>query len=262
MTGPKTALLRRFMAEDLRPTLVENGVDKTILVQTRLPMNETREFLDLVPSVDFLAGIIGWVDLASSGVGEDIQTLRRHPSGRFLVGVRHKLHDEPDPAWILRPEVQRGIAAVQDAGLVFDFLVRPRELPACLETARRSPGLRFVIEHIAKPDIAGREISHWSARMAPFADLPNVACKLSGMVTEADPARWTASDLAPYVARVLEWFGEDRLLFGSDWPVCLLAGSYGQVKAALDTALGDIGLAARAKIFGANAIAIYRLPSC
>lgn len=259
MTGPKAVLRRRFMAEELRPALVENGVDRTILVQTLVGMDETRQFLDLAVSVDFLAGVVGWVDLTSARVGQDLAALRSPASGRYLVGVRHKLHDEPDPEWILRPDVRRGLRAVQESGIVFEFLVRPRELPACLEAARRFPQLRFVIEHIAKPDIAAGEMETWAARMAPFGELRNVWCKLSGMVTEADWKEWTPGGLAPYVERCREWFGEDRLLFGSDWPVCLLAGSYSQVKQALEIALGKTSPETRAKIFGGNAIRLYGL---
>lgn len=259
MTGPKVALKKRFMPEEFRPTLADNGVDATILVQTRVSMDETREWLGLAATTDFVAGVVGWVDLTSPTVARDLSELLNMPGGACLVGVRHKLHDEPDPEWILRDDVQRGLAAVQDVGIAFDLLIRPRELPASLETVRRLPGLRFVIEHIAKPDIAHREVAIWSAGMAPFADAPNVWCKLSGMVTEADLVRWTPADFAPYVERVMKWFGEDRVMFGSDWPVCLLGGSYAQIKAALASCLGEVSPAAKAKIFGGNAIAAYQL---
>lgn len=259
MTGPKVALKKRFMPEEFRPTLAENRVDATILVQTRVPMDETREWLALAAVTDFVVGVVGWVDLTSPTVSRDLSELLNLPGGAFLVGVRHKLHDEPDPNWILRDDVQRGLAAVRDAGVAFDLLIRPRELPASLETVQRFSGLRFIIEHIGKPDIAHREVVTWSAGMAPFADLPNVWCKLSGMVTEADLARWTPADFAPYVERVVRWFGEDRVMFGSDWPVCLLGGSYAQIKAALETCLGGVSPTAKNKIFGRNAIQAYRL---
>ncbi len=259
IAGPKVALKKRFMPGEFRPTLAENGVDATILVQTRVPMDETREWLTLAAVTDFVAGVVGWVDLTKPAVADDLSELLNRPDGRYLVGVRHKLHDEPDPKWILRDDVQRGLAAVRDCGIAFDLLIRPRELPASLETVRRFPDLRFVIEHIAKPDIAHREMEVWSAGMAPFADRPNVWCKLSGMVTEADLARWTPADFAPYVERVMGWFGEDRVMFGSDWPVCLLGGSYRQIREALETCLGSMSLAAKTKIFGGNATKAYRL---
>jgi L-fuconolactonase len=259
MTGPKIVLKKRFMPDEFRPTLAENGVDATVLVQTRIPMDETREWLELAAVTDFVVGVVGWVDLKSPKVAGDLAELRNRPDGRYLVGVRHKLHDEAGPNWILRDDVQRGLAAVGDAGITFDLLVRPRELPACLEAVRRFPDLRFVIEHIAKPDIVNREINGWSAGMAPFADCGNVWCKLSGMVTEADLQRWTPADFAPYVTRVMQWFGEDRVMFGSDWPVCLLGGSYGQIKHALETCLGNLSPETKAKILGGNAIKAYRL---
>ncbi len=259
MTGPKLALKKRFMPEEFRPVLIENGIDKTILVQTLTGAGETLEWLALAERTDFVAGVIGWVDLTSRSAAAELAQLRAAPGGRNLVGVRHKLHDEVDPSWILREDVQRGLAALEASGLTFDLLVRPRELPAALETVRRFPGLRFVIEHIGKPDIAGREIAAWSAGMAPFAEQRHVWCKLSGMVTEADLARWSAADFTPYVTAVVRWFSEDRVMFGSDWPVCLLGGSYGQIKAALETCLGPRSETARARIFGGNAIAAYRL---
>jgi L-fuconolactonase len=259
VTGPKLALKKRFMVEEFRPVLAENGVDASILVQTRIPMDETREWLALAAETDFVAGVIGWVDLTSPSVATDLAELRAGRGGEYLVGVRHKLHDEADSNWILRDDVWRGLAAVQAAGIAFDLLVRPRELPTSLETVRRFPGLRFVIEHIAKPDIVRREMAAWRTGMAPFAEQPHVWCKLSGMVMEADLAHWKAADFSPYVTAVMGWFGEDRLMFGSDWPVCLLGGTYAQIKVALETCLGAVSAAAKAKIFGGNAIKAYGL---
>ena len=155
--------------------------------------------------------------------------------------------------------MQHGLRVLAGAGLAYDLLVRARELPAALRTARAQPGLRLVIDHIAKPPIREGEMDEWGRAMAPFAGLDNVYCKLSGMVTEAEWTTWRPADLVPYVERVLDWFGEDRLMFGSDWPVCLLAASYGEVMDALDGALGRLGESARAKILGRNAIAFYQL---
>jgi len=150
--------------------------------------------------------------------------------GIFLVAIRHQVHDEPDPRWLLRDDVQRGIAAVGDAGLVYDVLVRTRELPAALETVKRNPQIRFVIDHAAKPRIAvGPRDAAWEADLAPLSDLPNVTRKSSGLFTEADWGSWTAEQVEPYVRRVIDWFGPDRCMFGSDWPVSLLAASYEQV---------------------------------
>src|SRR5206468_6018672 len=160
---------------------------------------------------------------------ERLAALRAGPGGAKLVGIRHQVHDEADPEWLGRPDVRRGIAAVGKAGLAYDILVRTRELPSALALVRDFPSMRFVVDHLAKPPIASGAIDQWAARLRPLAEYPNVSCKLSGMVTEADWKSWRVDDLAPYASRVLEWFGPDRCVFGSDWPVCLVAGSYAQV---------------------------------
>lgn len=261
LNDPQLAPIRRvFSPDDLRPILKENGVDYTVLVQTRSSLEETREFLNIAETTDFVAGVVGWVDLTSPSVADDLAALKSSPSGRYLVGIRHQVHDEPDPEWLLRDDVQRGLKAVQDAGLVYDLLLRPREMPAALTVVRKFPDLRFVVDHIAKPPIARGEIDDWATKMEPLAASPNVWCKLSGMVTEADWKNWKPADLKPYVDRVVQWFGESRLLFGSDWPVCLLAATYQQVKAALEEILGPMSATAREAIFGGNARAVYRLP--
>ena len=260
MTDELDVIRRPFGPEDLRPLLAESSIDRTIVVQARSSLDETRQLLDVAEATDFIAGVVGWVDLTDAAIAGAIEDLRSGPGGRFLVGVRHQVHDEPDPAWLCRADVRRGLDAVQEAGLVYDLLVRPPQLPAALETARALPGLRLVIDHIAKPAIAaGREDQEWEAAMAPFSDLANVSCKLSGMVTEADWKTWASSDLEPYVQRCLDWFGEDRLLFGSDWPVCLLAATYGAVVDGMRTLLAQLPEPAAANVFGANAVRVYRL---
>jgi L-fuconolactonase len=259
MTDEMAVIRRPFTPDDLRPLLQQAGVDCTVLVQTRSSLEETREFLALAADTDFVAGVVGWVDLTDARVAHTIRELQGGPGGRYLAGIRHQVHDEPDAEWLLRDEVQRGLAAVGEAGLAYDLLVRTRELPTALAVVRRFPDMRFVIDHIAKPPISTHEIDPWSEAMAPFADLSNVSCKLSGMVTEADWKRWTVDDLMPYVERVVGWFGEDRLMFGSDWPVCLVAASYQTVVEAYRSALGHLSPDADEKIFGANAIRFYRL---
>ena len=251
---------RRFGPEDLRPLLAANGVDRTILVQTRSSLDETREFLATAAQHDFIAGVVGWVDLAASNVAEELTSLRAGPGGAKLVGIRHQAHDEADPEWLGRKDVRRGLAAIGKAGLAYDILVRTRELPAALATVHDLPGIRFVVDHIAKPPITSGAIDEWAARLKPLAAYPNVFCKLSGMVTEADWKRWTVRDITPYVTRVLEWFGPERCVFGSDWPVCLLAASYPQVIDACGQAIGDLPIPDRERIFGGNAIELYRLP--
>jgi L-fuconolactonase len=251
--GAELAAIRRpFGPNELRPLLEDNGVDTTILVQTVSSLDETREFLETAATTGFIGGVIGWIDLTSPAVAQTIATL----VSDLLVGVRHQVQDEPDPRWLLREDVQRGIAAVGEAGLVYDLLVRTRELPAALDTVRKRRDVSFVIDHAAKPRIAGGSWDRdWEAALAPFSDEPNVACKLSGLVTEADWKSWTSEQLEPYVRRVIGWFGRERCMYGSDWPVCLLAASYDQV---LDMMQEILGL--DEVVFGETARRIYGLP--
>ena len=261
MTDEVDAIRRHFGPEDLRPLLAASGVDWTIVVQTIPSLEETREFLQIAADTEFVAGVIGWVDLTSSSVGKTIAQLRLEPGGNYLVGIRHQVHDEKDGTWLLRKHVLRGIQAVGEAGLVYELLVRTRELPAALEVVTRLPDVRFVIDHIAKPRIAAGPVdSDWELAMAPFSHCANVVCKLSGMVTEASLVDWKPDDLVPYVRRALGWFGPDRCLFGTDWPVCLLAATYGQVIDALKYAIRDLKPAEQEAILGGNAIREYGLP--
>ena len=223
---------RRFGPDDLSPAMADAGVDRTILVQTLSSAEETRGFLSTAATTRFIAGVVGWVDLTEAGVAGSIESTRSAPGGDRLVGIRHQVHDEPDPDWLLRPAVRRGLLAVGSAGLTYDVLVRTRELPAALTVVRAQPLTRFVIDHLAKPPIASGDLALWADRLRPFGELEHVWCKLSGLVTEADWHRWRVADLLPAVDIALEIFGPSRLIFGSDWPVCLVAASYGQVVAA------------------------------
>jgi L-fuconolactonase len=256
MTDGVAPIRRRFGPEDLAPPLAECSVDGTVVVQARADVAETWELLEVSATTEFVRGVVGWVDLTSASVAD---TLRELASGTRLVGVRHQVHDEPDPEWLLRSDVQRGLRAVGDAGLAYDLLVRARELPAALETARRFPESRFVIDHLAKPPIRTGELEEWERALAPFSDLGNVNCKLSGLVTEADWAAWTPDQLAPYVRRAVGWFGPERCMFGSDWPVCLLASDYRGVLDALLYALENVDDGSRAAILGETARRFYRL---
>ena len=251
---------RRFGPEDLRPLLTAARVDRTIVVQTIPSVDETREFLATAADTDFVAGVVGWVDLTDPSVGKTVDELRAGPGGEFLVGIRHQVHDEPDADWLLRQDVVRGIKAVGDAGLVYDILVRTRELPAALEVVQKLPDVSFVVDHIAKPRIAaGASDPEWEQAMAPLGECPNVACKLSGMVTEASWTDWSLDELRPYVHRVIGWFGSERCMFGSDWPVCELAATYEEVVEALRETVRDLNSADQEAIFGGNATRVYRL---
>ena len=258
MTTEFASIRRRFGPEDLQPCLAECGVDRTIVVQTYSSLEETREFLEVAARTPFIAGVVGWVDLTDDRTAETILALRG-TGERKLVGVRHQVHDEADPAWLLKPHVQRGLTAVGQAGLAFDLLVRPRELPRAYETVVRHPEMRFIIDHLAKPPIRAGGSSDWDTGMRRIAALPNVYCKLSGLVTEADWRDWSVEQLRPYVDRALAWFGADRLIFGSDWPVCLVAASYAQVVETARQLIRGVTAAQEEAIFGNTAMVAYDL---
>ncbi len=259
MTAAFEPIRRRFGPDDLAPILTACGVDKTIVVQTYSSLEETQEFLDTARRTPFIAGVVGWVSLTDSAAAQTIAALRRLPGGEYLVGIRHQVHDEPDPKWLLQPAVQQSIAAIGETGLAFDLLVRPRELPAALDTIAAHPSVRFVLDHIAKPPIRDAGSTDWDRLMPRLSAYPNVACKLSGMVTEADWQRWTVAELRPYVRSVLEWFGPERVLFGSDWPVCLLAASYETVFQATRQLVHELVPERASEVMGETAARIYGL---
>jgi L-fuconolactonase len=256
------AIRRPFGVADLDAAAGPEGFEATIAVQAVSSVEETEELLDAAAAPGRVAGVVGWVDLADPEVAATLAALRARPGGRSLVGVRHQVHDEPDPDWLLRDQVLEGLAAVADAGLVYDLLVRERELPAARVVAERLPELTLVVDHLAKPRIREGAMEPWTGGLAALARHPNVACKVSGLVTEADWTAWTPAQLVPYVAHAAEVFGPERLLFGSDWPVCLLAAGYAEVVAAATEALDRAGLgpAEREAVLGANARRLYRLP--
>jgi L-fuconolactonase len=256
------AINRPFTVDDLRPLLEANAIDGTVLVQTVSDLDETRELLALAAAHPFIFGVVGWADLKNQDLAADLDALRAGEGGERLVGIRHQVHDENDPDWLLGEEAQRGLELLADQQLVYDLLVRPRELPAAITVARDFPHLRFVVDHIAKPPIATGELEPWASLMGEFAGLENVACKLSGMVTEADPETWEPADLLPYIRTAVEVFGPDRLMWGSDWPVCLLAADYARVLGATQQVLAELDVLsteAELAIFGETAVRWYNL---
>lgn len=249
------AIRRPFSPDDLASIAGNAGVEQTVLVQTVASTAETVEFLAVAARHRLIAGVVGWVDLTEAEVATTIAGLRSGEGGDRLVGVRHHVHDEADPDWLRRDDVHHGLAAVEEAGLAYDLLVRTRELPAAHYAASQHPGLRFVIDHAAKPRIAdGPRDTEWERAMAPMAALPNVTCKLSGLVTEAGWETWTQEQLKPYIRRVLDWFGPQRCMFGSDWPVCLLAASYPEVLDTIRKVVGD-----DEDVFARTAMRVYGL---
>ncbi|MGW5032937.1 amidohydrolase family protein [Streptomyces nigra] len=257
ITGPELAPLRRdFGLDDLLPEARAAGVGRTVVVQTVTVPEETPELLALAERHELVAGVVGWTDLTRPDVAAELARLRELPGGGYLKGIRHQVQAEPDPGWLLRPDVRRGLAALEEAGLVHDLVVLPYQLPACVEAAARHPGLTFVLDHLGKPPIASGAREPWESAVRALAALPNTVCKLSGMVTEADRARWTVEDLRPYADTVLDAFGPARLMYGSDWPVCTLAASYGQV---LDATRALTGPADHTQIFERTAVRVYGL---
>jgi L-fuconolactonase len=261
LEGPFAPIARPFRPADLEPELDREGIGGTVLVQTWNNLGETWEYIGLAAATPSIAGVVGWADLTDPALRPTLQALKTSPNGRWLVGLRHLVQDEPDPDWLLRDDVRRGLGVVADFGLVYDLVIKPPQLPAALRTVADFPQLRFVIDHIAKPDIKAGAIAPWADLMRQFRPhRDHVWCKLSGMVTEADWGAWTPDTLKPYVAEVLDIFGPDRCMYGSDWPVCLVAGRYADVIGALRTCLADLPAADQAQIFERSAIEAYRLP--
>jgi L-fuconolactonase len=260
LAGPGLAPLRRdFTVDDLRPEAAAAGVGRTVLVQTVTVPEETPELLALADRHDLIGGVVGWTDLTRPDVADELARLRALPGGRHLKGIRHQVQAEPDPEWLLRADVGRGLAALADAGLVHDLVVRPHQLPACVGAAARHPGLTFVLDHLGKPPVASGATEPWASAVRTLAALPNTVCKLSGLVTEADPGTWTADSLRPYAETVLDAFGPHRLMFGSDWPVCTLAASYGEVVATAAELTAALSESERDELFRSTATRVYGL---
>ncbi|WP_105968190.1 amidohydrolase family protein [Streptomyces geranii] len=260
ITGPELAPLRRdFGLADLEPEARAAGVTATVLVQTIDVPQETPEFLALARDSDLVAGVVGWTDLTSPDVANALAALREGPGGEYLVGIRHQVQGESDPRWLMRSDVLRGLAAVAEAGLVYDLVVRPHQLAAAHEAAQLLPGLTFVLDHAGKPPIATGELRPWADAVRLLAALPNTVCKLSGMVTESDWDRWSVEDLRPYADTVLDAFGPRRLMFGSDWPVCRLAATYAEVVATARELTADLHPAERHEVFTQTALRTYGL---
>ncbi|WP_214409466.1 amidohydrolase family protein [Sphaerisporangium fuscum] len=261
MEGEALAPLRRpYGVDDLRRETAAAGVEATVLVQTVGTVEETEEFLATAgASGGLIAGVVGWVDLTAPDVADELARLRDLPGGHLLTGIRHQVQDEADPAWLSRPEVRSGIRAVGEAGLVYDLLVLTRQLPAARELVRDLPGVRFVLDHAAKPPVASGALEPWAGEIEALAQSPNVTCKLSGLVTEADWTDWDAARLAPYAGHVLSCFGPERVMFGSDWPVCELAASYAEVVALAHELTSALTPSERARVFDTTARTTYGL---
>jgi L-fuconolactonase len=245
-----------FLPADLKKEIDHVGIDGAISVQARQSVHETEWLLDLAEEHDFIKGVVGWVPLASPDVRKTLERLLERPK---LKGVRHVVQDEPDDHFILRNDFNLGVSALADFGLVYDILIFERHLPQAIEFVDRHPNQRFVLDHLAKPRAKEKAIEPWCSNLNRLAQRENVCCKLSGLVTEADWASWTYEQLRVYLDIALEAFGPRRVMFGSDWPVCLLAATYSKWYEVVSRFCGQLSADEQSRLHGSTAIEVYRL---
>ncbi len=258
MTEAMAALKRNFLPADLKPLLAASGFEGCVAVQARQSLEETRWLLQLAVQNDFIKGVVGWVDLRAPEVEKQLAVFA---GNRLLVGVRHVVQDEPDDAFMLREDFQRGVAQLAEYGLAYDLLVFPRQLRAVVGLVQAFPEQRFVLDHIAKPLIAEGKMEPWATEIRELARAGNVTCKLSGMVTEAKWTGWKAEDFRPYLDVVFEAFGTERLMIGSDWPVCTLAGDYVSVVGIVKDYVAQLPVEQRDGVLGGNCARTYGIGS-
>jgi L-fuconolactonase len=259
---PGLAAIRRpFVPADLVAELAAAGVDRSVLVEGgRCDAAEAAEFLGYAADTPQIAGVVAWADVTDPDLGRTVAGYRRARGGDLLVGVRSQVQGEPDPDYLDRPDVRRGLSVLAAEGLAFDLVIRADQLPAAARAAAAVPDVRLVLDHLGKPriDEGAVGLARWRDPLSALAERPNVTAKLSGLVTEAGPG-WSAAALRPFVGHAVDRFGPQRLMFGSDWPVCLLVADYAAVRAALEAALPDLPAAHRAEIFGGTAARVYGL---
>ena len=249
-------LARNYLPDDLAPLAAAQGIDGTVAVQARQSLEETRWLLDLAAAGGIVRGVVGWVDLRSTHVLDQLREFAGRPG---FVGVRHVVQDEPDPRFLLGEAFLHGIGRLAGLGLVYDLLITAPQLPAAVEFVDRFPEQPFVLDHLAKPAIAAGTLDPWRGDLRALARRPNVTCKLSGMVTEAAWGRFRRDDFLPFMEVVLEAFSPQRLLFGSDWPVCTLAAEYAEVVGIADDFLARLSADEQAAVRGGNAVRVYGL---
>jgi L-fuconolactonase len=249
-------LRRDFLPEDLKTELERNDFQGSVAVQTRQTLEETRWLLELARLSPSILGVIGWVDLRSPEVESQLKNFARHPK---LVGIRHIVQAEPDERFLLQPEFLRGVSMLEEFDLAFDILIYPKHLPIAAEFVERFPRQRFVLDHLAKPPIKSGEINSWAQGIRRLAAFPNVFCKLSGLITEADWEHWKQEQIDPYLDIAFESFGPDRLMIGSDWPVCLIAGSYARAVQIVTNYIFQQRPESRRGVLGRNAQQFWRL---
>ena len=256
MSSEVEALFRDYLPPALEPVLKQCGVEKTILVQASNSLEETRWLLSLSDQYPFIAGVVGWIDLTGPNVEPQLAEFLAHPK---FKGVRHLVESEPADDWLIQPRVLGGLRALAARGVSYDLLIHPRHLKYVDTLAQNCPGLRLVVDHLGKPPIASGQIGEWSREIKALAMHGNISCKMSGLVTEANLNSWRTDGLKPFVETALELFGPRRLMFGSDWPVCLLAAQYDRVLESFQSLLAELNDEDRDCIFSGNASEFYRL---
>ncbi len=254
-SGP-SILRRNYLPEDILPEIHENNVSGTILVEAHSSDEESDLMLTWAEQYDFIAGVICWADLTSKRLTERLEILQ---SWKKFVGIRHQIESEPDDSWILREPVIEGLKQLARMDIPFDLVVFPRHLRFVPQLSQRIPTLKLVLDHMGKPPIVNQEFESWASDIRKIAEIPTIHCKVSGLVTEADHATWSVAQLRPYIQFVLDQFGADRLMWGSDWPVCLKAASYQEVLQAFLESVGDLNDSDQAALLGRNATTFYVL---
>lgn len=256
MPAEPSCLRRNFLPQHLEPILARNNFDGFVAVQATTDPQEADWLLNLAGTNAFIAGVVGWVDLADPDLPRVLDYLQSH---RRFCGVRHPVEDETDNQWLLRPAIVAGLRELARRGIPFDLLIRTEHLPLVPELADLVPGLPLVLDHMAKPPIRDGQFEPWAQAIAATSKIERLHVKISGLITETDWNTWSSAQLQPYVQHVWKCFGPDRCMFGSDWPVCLQAGTWKQVLAAFTQALGPVPKEIRAGVMGANAARFYKL---
>lgn len=256
ITDDMAAIQRNFLPTDLAPLLKENGIDGVIAVQASQAVEETQFLVDLSTMYAMVKGIVGWVDLQADHVEQQLAQFSQY---RIIKGFRHVIEAEEDPDFLLRPAFLRGIAALTKFKYTYDLLIRPRHYASTLACVAQHPNQKFVLDHMAKPNIRSGEFTAWAAFIEKLAAFPNVYCKVSGLLTEAHWSQWMLADFKPYVQHAIACFGKERVMFGTDWPVCTLAGSYADVVRVATDNLSDFSAAEREAFWGGNAASFYNV---
>lgn len=252
------ALRRDFLPTDLEPELKACQFHGSVVVQTRQTLEETRWLLTLAERHASILGVVGWADLSSPDVEQQLKMLKRHPK---LVGVRHIVQSEPDDRFLLRPEILRGIAILEQFDLTYDILIYAKHLPVARAFVEKFPRQRFVLDHMAKPPVKDQQIESWARGIRELAAFPNLFCKLSGLVTEAEWQHWTKDQIRPYLDVAFDAFGPERLMIGSDWPVCLVAATYRKTIGLVEDYISERAPERADDVLGGNAQRFWRLPS-